>query len=187
MDHSLDSRQSMPDALRVLLDEYPRAGWPRHRNFDGLVRFWLERHLMFRRLTEAMATDTEALLERRLDPRMHSARLARFGGIFVSELHGHHHIEDAHYFPVLAQAEPRIAAGFELLDADHKALDGILSRFADAANSAIRAEEGQRHRAAAGEFLTELRTTQRLLDRHLTDEEDLVVPVILRHGPAGLG
>ena len=26
-----------------------------------------------------------------------------------------------------------------------------------------------------------------LIDRHLTDEEDLIVPVILRDGPGGLG
>ncbi|MFT6944794.1 MAG: hypothetical protein ACJAUW_001372, partial [Yoonia sp.] len=33
----------------------------------------------------------------------------------------------------------------------------------------------------------ELRKLERLLDRHLVDEEELIVPVILRFGSAGLG
>jgi len=45
----LRHRKGLPDALRVLLEQYPRALWESHQNFDGLTRFWLERHLMFRR------------------------------------------------------------------------------------------------------------------------------------------
>jgi len=40
----LAQRSRLPDALRVLLEQYPRDMWESHRNFDGLTRFWLERH-----------------------------------------------------------------------------------------------------------------------------------------------
>ena len=37
-----------------------------------------------------------------------------------------------------------------------------------------------------GAFHTSLTGFQGFLDRHLTDEEDLVVPVLLKYAPAGL-
>ena len=55
----LKSRDGLPDALRVLLAEFPRQGWERHPHFAGLVQFWLDRHGMFRQLTEALRSDAE--------------------------------------------------------------------------------------------------------------------------------
>lgn len=184
---ALDTRDGLPDTLRVLLADYPRAGWAQDPNFHGLVSFWLDRHLTFRRIMEALAGDARRLIDRSMDPRDYGGRLARLGQILVDELHGHHQIEDAHYFPVLARREPRIERGFALLDADHKALDAHLAAFAGAATAALRAIAGGGDgRDWGAAFLTRLEGLQRLLDRHLTDEEELVVPVILRHGARGL-
>ena len=55
-DLALDARDGLPDALRVLVAAYPRAGWQGHGNFGGMVRFWLERHAMFRDLTGRLAS-----------------------------------------------------------------------------------------------------------------------------------
>ncbi|MFN6979541.1 MAG: hemerythrin domain-containing protein [Gemmobacter sp.] len=172
----------------MLLAEYPRAGWPAHRHFDGLVAFWLDRHLTFRRLTALMRAETQALLDGNRAADAFAARLSRAGGRFVADLEGHHHIEDAHYFPLLAAAEPRLAAGFALLDRDHQALDGEIAVFVAAANGALTAwRDGPALQDAAGRFLGALDSIEQLLDRHLTDEEDLVVPVVLRHGPGVAG
>ena len=38
-----------------------------------------------------------------------------------------------------------------------------------------------------GRFLEQLTLTNRLLDRHLTDEEELIVPVILKYGAQDIG
>ena len=37
----LETRQGLPDALRYLVEKYPRDIWESHRNFDELTRFWL--------------------------------------------------------------------------------------------------------------------------------------------------
>ena len=177
---TLARRDRLPEALRVLLDDFPRSGWEAHPNFAGLVQFWLERHLMFRRLTAMLEEDAQAAVDRRLDPQQHAARVARFGGMLVQQLHGHHQIEDAHYFPVLARAERTLERGFEILDHDHHDLDGLLARFTDSANGLLQG------RAGAGAFLKEVEGFRPFLHRHLTDEEDLIVPVILKHGPDGL-
>lgn len=184
-DLALETRTGLPDPLRVLLEAYPRGGWEGDPGFDGLIRFWLERHLMFRQLLELLHGETEALLDARLDPAAYAPRLSRFGSLLLQELHTHHHVEDAHYFPRIRDCEARVASGFDILDRDHHALDGHLNAFAEAANGALRGL-GQGKDAAAP-LHTELGRLTRLLDRHLTDEEELVVPVLLRHGTAGFG
>lgn len=184
----LDTRAGLPDALRVLLAEYPRTGWTADPGFNGLISFWLERHMGFRRLMALMRQETESLLDRRTDPQAYAARLSRFGGMFVNDLHGHHGIEDQHYFPVLAQKDSRIAGGFDILDRDHHALDGHLDAFVKGANAVLsRLGDRDALQTATGRFNADLVRLNALLDRHLLDEEDLVVPVILRHGTGGLG
>ncbi|MDG3041327.1 hemerythrin domain-containing protein [Roseicyclus marinus] len=177
----------MPDALRILLRDYPREGWQADPGFHGLVSFWLERHMMFRQLMARMTADSQSFLDGRHDARGFAAGIAQFGGMFVNQLHGHHQIEDHHYFPILRTRDSRIERGFDLLDADHHALDGILARFVEQANGAIQGAGGSDPKVGAGRLLTGLSDLERLIDRHLTDEEDLIVPVILRDGPGGLG
>ncbi len=188
MNQPLETRDALPDALRVLLRDYPREGWQRDPNFHGLASMWLDRHLSVRRLLGLMRTDSEALLDRRLDPEAWAPRLSRLGGHFVSDLHGHHHIEDDHYFPRLVQRDARLVQGFDILDRDHKALDGHLNAFVEDANAALRAlDDTAALRTGAGRFHEGLVRLEGFLDRHLTDEEELIVPVILRDGEGALG
>ena len=187
-DLALETREGLPEALRVLLEHYPRQGWSRDPGFDGLIRFWLDRHTMFRRLLTEMEGVTEQLLDRQREPQVFAQAVARYGGMFVNGLHEHHMIEDAHYFPKLVLKDPRIARGFEMLDADHHALDGHLNAFADDANAALRIRDDRdRLQDEAGRFRSSLGAMAQLLDRHLTDEEDLIVPVILKFGSADMG
>ena len=184
-DLDLSRRDGLPDALRVLLRDYPRDLWTAHRNFDGLTRFWLERHLMFRQVLDQWQGETRGFLDSKADPRAHARQTARLGGFLIEGLHGHHQIEDAHYFPTLSGAEPRLSRGFDLLDADHQALDRELAALTDAANAHLRAlaEPESTSRDTAAAVLARLDGFARFLDRHLTDEEELVVPVILHHAP----
>lgn len=177
---ALTHRDHMPDALRTLLESFPREAWGSHPHFTGLVEFWMDRHLMFRRLMASLQKDAEAAIDRTIDPQTHKGRLSRTGGMLVSQLHGHHQIEDHHYFPALSGMEPKLHSGFEILDADHLALDGLLDRFTRSANDVL---QGQ---GEAGAFHAELVSFDALLHRHLEDEEDLIVPVILKYGPDAL-
>lgn len=174
-DLSLFTRSGLPDPLRVLVEEIPRDTWQAHPQFGDLVSFWLERHLLFRRLLATLEADVQALIDRQIDFDAYAPRLSRFAGLLVNELHGHHRIEDQHYFPRLALFDPRVETGFELLDADHQAMDGVLHDMAGAANAVL---EG----GAPGVFADHLTRFGRLLDRHLQDEEEIVVPVILKSG-----
>jgi hypothetical protein len=186
-DLALETRTGLPDALRALVEQYPRATWEGHENFGGLVQFWLERHMMFRRLHVILRQDAEKLLDGAADSATYAGRLSRYGSMFVGDLIGHHNIEDVHYFPVLALAETPLERGFEILDHDHHALDGHLAAFVDQANAVLTDIEGRDLRERVGVLHGHVLRLGGFLDRHLTDEEELVVPVILKHGPEGLG
>ena len=96
-------------------------------------------------------------------------------------------IEDQHYFPRLKRLDARLGAGFDLLDADHQALDSEIHALAEAVGRVLAAvRHGRTADGAAGAVETRLGQFGRLIDRHLTDEEELVVPVILDHPEARL-
>ena len=133
-----------------------------------------------------LAEDTRAFLDRGRDAAGLRRALYRVASRLIDELHGHHMIEDHQYFPMLQALDPRIGWGFDLLERDHQALDAPIHDLARRRTASSRrcAPGSRRRRAAALEGrLAEL---GRLLDRHLVDEEELVVPVILDHPEAGL-
>lgn len=175
---ALTDRAGLPEALRVLVTELPREAWEAHPDFGGTVQFWMERHMMFRDLLGRLQSETEAALDRATAPEVFAHSLSRLGGVFLENLHGHHQIEDNHYFPQLITLDARLERGFEILDADHHVLHARLDRFAEAANDVLKGGE-------AGGLHTELTGLKRLLDRHLCDEEEIVVPVILKSGFRG--
>ncbi|PTX54790.1 hemerythrin HHE cation binding domain-containing protein [Litoreibacter ponti] len=173
----LSRRDGLPDALRVLLEDLPRETWEAHPNFGGMVQFWLQRHLMFRRLLDVLETDLQRLIDRQVGFETYGGRLSHYGGTLLNELHAHHQIEDQHYFPRLVTLDTRLEQGFALLDRDHHAMDGAINGVADGANTLLRSKGAD---IAALEVV--LRDMARMLDRHLTDEEEIIVPVILKTG-----
>lgn len=182
---ALDARTGLPPHLRTLADRYPRAVWTGHANFNGLTAFWLERHGMFRQVMDKILTDTQAQIDA-AQPR-YGAELARYTGFFLNELHGHHGIEDQHYFPKFSALDPRLAQGFEILDSDHHALDGHIHGLAEATNAVLGAlKNGAPQQSGAQDHLGRLEQAQsafrRFLDRHLADEEEIIVPLILEYG-----
>ena len=145
-------------------------------------------HLGFRRMQATLLTETRGFLDRDREPRAYARGLSRVAGQFLDHLHGHHNIEDHHYFPLLTGLDARIGWGFELLESDHQAMDGALHAMAEATNAVLAAiHHDHPSDTAAAALLVRFQDFERLLDRHLTDEEELVVPVILDHPEAGLG
>lgn len=177
-DLGLNNRAGLPPELRVLADLYPREMWRGHANFSGMTAFWLDRHGMFRELSAKLIEQAQIQLDTpdaRFIPDM-----SRYASFLLNQLHTHHSVEDHHYFPRLQVLDSRVERAFELLDADHHALDGQLQALADAANHAIRSEADK---DAVAALLQAEDRLQRFLDRHLADEEDVVVPLILEYAP----
>ena len=173
----------MPAEMQVLLADYPRDSWEAHPGFGEMTQNWLRAHQMFRQLSQVTRKETERYLDKTRGADDFAARLSYYGGALVSNLHGHHGWEDHSYFPELSAADPRFDAGLEILEKDHEDLNIVLDSFTEVANRAIKLiqlDETQA-RDAAGKLHGVAETIEAFLVRHLSDEEDLAVPIILHH------
>lgn len=185
----LERRTGLPADLLKLLETYPRETWAGHDNIHGLASMWLQRHDMFRdiggMLTAAIADYREERTDARAFARFFAPRLE----FFLAQLNGHHQVEDMHYFPVFARAESRLKRGFAILDRDHHLIHEALELNAETANAFLRAlgEDEDRRRFAADAYAAQNERLVAMLARHLDDEEDLIVPLILDRGEHGLG
>ena len=102
----------------------------------------------------------------------------------LQHLDGHHRIESGHYFPQFRIAEPRTAAGLDLLDRDHDVLHGHLEAMLNAARAFhADARTGTVTAPASASRLAEaVEVAGPPMLRHLEDEEDVVIPLIQRLG-----
>jgi hypothetical protein len=177
----LDQRNGWPAELRVLLEHHPRDSWRLQGSVS--VQFWLEVHDHLRRECVGLEASAQDYLEgRKTAPELAVIARPRLRGM-IAHLHGHHQIEDSHYFPAFRAFEPRLARGFDALESDHADLQqdiaAALTALQELATAAgvpldthITAHAAQRYAAVGGRLC-------RRLCRHLSDEEDLVVPVLL--------
>ena len=188
-DLALARRSGWPEDLRVLIARFPREQWAGHTNLGEMARFWLSRHDMFRELTTTIQTvETQfrtgtlpaAEFPRQLVPRLQ---------FLLSQLDAHHQIEDLHYFPIFRAAEARLVRGFDVLEADHRAIHADMAATADTANALLRALAGDADalRRCGDDYATASGALLKGLIRHLDDEEDLIVPLILDRGERTLG
>ena len=186
---ALDARQGWPAELRLLIDRYPREVWQGHANLGVLAQFWLSRHDMFREIGTALEQATTAFRNGTASAQDFRAWFPPRLQFFLQQLNAHHQIEDLHYFPVFQSAEARLARGFDVLEGDHHTIHESIDRTVKAANAFLHTPvndkdplraAGDAHAAASGSLLRQLR-------RHLDDEEDLIIPLILDRTEAGLG
>ncbi len=173
----------MPAEMQVLLGQYPRDSWPEHAGFKDKTRQWLGAHQMFRRVSSTVVKDAERFLDGDKSADDYINLLVYRGGSLINNLHGHHGWEDHSYFPELSKADSRFDAGLEILEKDHVDLNKVLVSFTQTANRAIALIESgdNKHRNEMGQLHSTALAIEALLQRHLSDEEELAVPIILHH------
>lgn len=186
---ALARRSGWPDDLRVLLARFPREQWQGHANLGEMARFWLSRHAMFRELASMISGIEARFREGALSAAEFPHQLVPRLQFLLSQLDVHHQIEDRHYFPIFRAADARLKRGFDVLEGDHHAIHADMDATAETANALLRALAanadtltrcGEAYAQSSGALL-------KGLIRHLDDEEDLIVPLILERGEAALG
>lgn len=177
----------MPAEMGVLLHDYPRDAWAANPHFAKSTRDWMRAHEKFRVLSDHLCDQTQSFLDRTRDPDGFADHLGRHGTALVRALHGHHHFEDHSFFPEISEADPRFDRGLEILEKDHEALDAVLDAFSHTGSRVIKLVQLDEAtaREEAGILVTQTEAIRAILDRHLEDEEDLAVPVILHHALRG--
>ena len=182
----LDERTGWPEELLVLLKEHPRETW--RARPSPMAQFWLEKHDAFRRESETLEAMTIEYREERLGTQEFMMRSAPRLQNLLGHLHGHHQVEDFHYFPHFRAAEPRLARGFETLEKDHRTLHEGIEQVVETFN-ALAAAFGEEpgadrdaQRRASERYVEASLMLYRRLVRHLGDEEDLIIPLMLDRG-----
>ncbi len=181
----LGERTGLPSEFVWLREGFPRDRWT-DVALPPVAAHWLQMHDGFRRAGALMDQLVAARRADRVGVRAFHDGLLPTLANFLQHLDGHHNIETGHYFPQFRRVEPRIAAGIDLLDRDHDAVHAhleILAACGNAFHQAVRAGDAATADDAAqmADALTE--ASQPLL-RHLDDEEDIVIPLMARHGDA---
>ena len=185
---ALDTRNGLPDDLQILLAQYPRETWQAHANLGEMARFWLQRHGMFRELGTALDQASMRFCAEAANPREFAGFFAPRLQFLLQQLHVHHHIEDDHYFPIFRRADAKLARGFEILESDHEMLAVCIADAATCANDFLQVmDKTSQLQGAAAKYAQSGAVLLRGLIRHLDDEEDLIVPLILDRGEQALG
>ena len=186
---ALLSREGLPNDLKVLYDKYPRADWNSVHTIGELGAFWISRHDMFRDFGRMLRGGLEDLREERVTAERFARWFAPRLNHFLGDLEGHHQVEDYQYFPLFAAAEPRLARGFVLLEEDHHLIHALLERNAEAAGIFHRdlITGSAQMPFSRDAYAIEADTLVAGLMRHLEDEEDLLIPLLLDQGEGRFG
>jgi hypothetical protein len=164
--------------VRARLERHPRKSWRQDPTHGA--RFWLEIHDGFRRESSGLI----ALLDEHRSGRRAAAELAvvsapRLKGM-VGRLHDHHEIEEFEYFPAFRALEPKLAQGFAVLASDHARLqrhvDDTVAALAELLSAVANDAAGAR---ITDDYAAKTDELCRALERHLDDEEDLIIPLLL--------
>jgi hemerythrin-like domain-containing protein len=185
----LDTRLGWPEDLRFLLAQYPREQWMQHANLGMMARFWLDRHKMFRGLGRALNDATAKFREGAVAPQEFHTWFAPRLQFFLQQLNAHHQIEDHHYFPIFREAESRLLRGFEVLEGDHEILHAGILKSVETANELLKSLQAgtDKLRFASDNYAEVNDQLLKQMLRHLDDEEDLIIPLILERGEHQLG
>ena len=179
--HHVAMRDGLPSAIRPTLIEESESDWSQHPRFAGKARFFMGIHRNLLDGAATLARTLEGMLDRPEGDQadligdsnlLHGAKgLIRFA-------HGHHEIEDHGYFPQFIRLYPQLDRAMALLDGDHKVLDEALHG-AEHALDAL-SMGASRDRVAA--LYTHAAALEKIMNRHITDEEEVIIPIFLRHG-----
>jgi len=180
----LPNRHDLPSEIAFLRARYPSDAWRQHHNYGELAAFWLQVHASLRAHGNALQQATTAFREQAWDAARFQRFLAPRLEHYLQHLEGHHHIEDVHYFPRFRQLDTRMVFGFDLLENDHDIIhDSVLATAStgrDLVQSLARNEDAAQRAAVA--YADRADRLLLLLERHLSDEEDLVIPAMLEYG-----
>ncbi|HEX5517759.1 MAG TPA: hemerythrin domain-containing protein [Pseudolabrys sp.] len=186
---ALARRSGWPEDLRVLVARYPREQWDGHPNLGEMARFWLSRHAMFRELSAAIEQIAAFFRAGTLPPEEFARQFVPRLQFMLDQLNVHHQIEDLHYFPIFRAADERLARGFDVLESDHHHIHADMARTAETANALLHSLQGggDTMRRCGDGYADASGSLLEGLVRHLDDEEDLIVPLILDRSEEVLG
>lgn len=181
--YDVTTREKLPPAIVKTLLESIREDWPKHPRYNGMANFWLNIHRNLLHGSVQLADGFEAMLETppsEIQDALNAQKLKGLGDHVISHLHHHHQIEDHNYFPQFIQLYPNMERAINLLDADHKVLEQALHDTQQ--GLAELTSDKLIDRDVVAQVAKGSRALEKIITRHLWDEEEIIIPILLEHG-----
>ncbi len=178
--HHLARRSGLTEELRKLLFDTPKEEWAAHQNYWRGAEMWQGIHRSLLHESGLFVNGLEKLTDMPkgdMQSGLLLNELRQLGAHLIGHAHVHHHVEDDHYFPRFKEVFPQLGRPIDLLDCDHRVLEETLDAIENHVR-ALHAEKADRDQVAAA--LEDARKLDRILTRHLADEEDIVIPALLK-------
>ena len=137
---------------------------------------WLKVHTNIRKRQRILTQISEAYIDGEFDWAEYRSQILKRINMHILKLHQHHGVEDDGFFPEFVSMYPALAPAFEILGHDHEYLNALLDKL-QIQNDALAKSEGE-DKALAEQLHETLVKVTDLLQQHLTDEEDLVIPIL---------
>ncbi|MGL1920594.1 MAG: hemerythrin domain-containing protein [Hyphomicrobiales bacterium] len=182
-ENHVKKRDGLSPTIKKTLLESTREDWPKHRRYQGMAGFWLNIHRNLLQGTNQLADGFESLLDTppsEIQDEINARKLQQMGNQVISHLHHHHEIEDHNYFPQFIQLYPNMEHAINLLDGDHKILDQALQDTQLALVDMMAQKPVDRDMIA--QVAKGSRALEKIITRHLWDEEEIIIPILLEHG-----
>ncbi len=158
-----------------LHDQLPPDDWF-NPDFAYKTSTWLTMHSRIQQRQGGLQQTSHAYQENKINWTDYKSQILRQLSSHIDHLHGHHSIEDGHYFPRFVKSYPKLATGFAILDHDHEVLNAALHDLQQSGRALYRS--ALEDRQLADTLHQQLGQVGILLSRHLSDEEDLVIPIL---------
>jgi len=137
---------------------------------------WLKVHTNIRKRQRILMQISDAYQNGEFDWSEYRSQILKRINMHILKLHQHHGVEDEGFFPEFVSMYPKLAPAFEILGKDHDYLNALLDEL-QIQNDALARSEAE-DKALAKELHETLVKVTDLLQQHLTDEEDLVIPIL---------
>jgi hypothetical protein len=178
-ENNIIRRGALSPRMRRTLLESTREDWPEHPRFGGKASFFLNIHGNLLNGAGHLAGGLEALLDApasEVQDALEASRLKRLGSDLIAFAHHHHEIEDRYYFPQFTRVFPAMEHAIALLDGDHRVLEEALND-TEKGLDALRTRPVDRD--AIARVYKGSRALEKIISRHLWDEEEIIVPIFL--------
>lgn len=181
-EYHVSTRKGLPTSVQETLLESTRSEWQNHPRFGGKANFFMTIHRDLLDGAARLSRGLEHLLD--VPPGDIGETVARMNLLPFSEnligfAHHHHEIEDHAYFPLFAILYPELNRGLSLLDGDHKKLDAALD---DTQVALVKLSGAAVTRDQLAALHIGSQGLENILNRHIWDEEEVIIPIFLRHG-----
>jgi len=175
-------RKGLPNIIKSQLLPIARVDWSNHPNYGGSAAFFIQYHGNLLNTAYFITNELLALLSK---PELSHTidetfkQILRSGVYLVDKAHHHHQIEDTVYFPQFRKILPNFNLAMDLLDNDHQVLDNALQVFRAHINKLFR--QTSITEQSLNTLYQQASGLQKILKRHLQDEEEIIIPIFLMH------